>query len=111
VSPGSFDGRGALEAVDRILNRGGEPDAVLGAILDALGARGVEFARIRLRVRQDLVDAAIVGSEQPAPAAPITFSGADVGVLEVAGADEELLTRLATLVSAVSAEGAQHLSR
>jgi hypothetical protein len=107
VTAGGFDSRGALEAVDRILNRGGDPDDVLRAVLDALQARGVPFARIRLFDRNDLA----VGSEQPATEAEIAYVGQRLGTIGVAADDSVFVERLATLVSAVSAESAKHFRR
>jgi hypothetical protein len=107
VSAGGFDGRGALEAVDRILNRGGDPDDVLRAVLDALHARGIAFARIRLATGDDFA----IGSEEPATEAEIAYAGERVGALAVAAGDSLFVERLATLVSAVSAESAKHFRR
>jgi hypothetical protein len=45
VSRDAIDYRGALEAVERILNRGGDAEDVLRGVLEALGARGISFAR------------------------------------------------------------------
>jgi hypothetical protein len=45
VSRDAIDYRGAPEAVERILNRGGDAEDVLRGVLEALGARGISFAR------------------------------------------------------------------
>jgi hypothetical protein len=111
VSDAGFDARGALEAVDRILNRGGDPDAVIRAVLEALHGRGATFARVRLLTGDGIVDAFQVGSAEPATGAAITFAGVHVGVLEVAVDDDAFVARMATLVSAVSAERAKHFRR
>jgi hypothetical protein len=103
----SIDQRGALEAVERILNRGGDPEEVLNSVLDALHRRGVPFARIRLRTGDELV----VGSEEPATEVEIVYAGERVGTVEVAVDDQPFVERLTTLVSAVSAESAKHFRR
>jgi hypothetical protein len=108
VSGAAFDSRGALEAVDRILNRGGEPIQVLSEVLEAIHARGVPFARIRFVADGDLVDGIVVGSEAPAKEAEITVRGERVGTLEIAADDLSFIERVATVVSAVSAKGAKH---
>ena len=107
----AFDSRGALEAVDRILNRGGEPDAVLRDVLEAVRRRGVTFARIRFFAGGELVDAVVVGQAAAADETTIEFRGAPIGTLEVAADDPVFAERLATLVSAVSAESAKHFPR
>jgi hypothetical protein len=107
VSGGGFDSRGALEAIDRILNRGGDPEDVLRAVLDALHGRGVPFARIRLATGDDFS----VGSEEPATEAEIAYAGERVGALDVAADDNDFVARLATVVSAVSAEHTKHFRR
>jgi hypothetical protein len=103
----AFDSRGALEAVDRILNRGGDPNAVLRSVLDALHARGVAFARIRLVEGRVFA----VGSEEPAMRADVAYAGERFGTLEVAVRDDAFVERLATVISAVSAESANHFRR
>ena len=45
---------GALEAVDRILNRGGDADDVLRDVLQALHERGVSWAAIRFALSRTL---------------------------------------------------------
>ena len=73
---------GALEAVERILNRGGERDEVLRAVVEAL--HGV-YPYVRLAEFE-------VGAGEPAYRA---------GDLEVGGApvDEAIVDRIALLVS------------
>lgn len=83
---------GALEAVDRIVNRGGAADDVLRetlAVLDKL----YPYAAIRF---DD-------GHEASAERYPVEFQGTKVAELEVAGAapdDALFLRRAATLISA-----------
>ena len=85
------DHRGALEAVERIVNRGGEGSEVVRAVLEALHARGVSYAA----VRSDDGDEVVVGSVAEASSAPITV----VGSLELADGDEAFVARVATLIS------------
>ena len=78
---------GALEAVERILNRGGEPTDVLRAVLEALHDRGVPYAAVRLADRE-----LIVGSIGEMPT---TTSGP----LSVALDDRAFVDRVATLIT------------
>ena len=82
----AVDTRGALEAVERILNRGGEPRAVLQAVLDALHQRGVPFAAVRVGDEELTIG-------QPSPA--LTS-----GALSLATDDQAFADRIATLISA-----------
>ena len=69
--------RGALEAIDRILNRGGEPNAVLDAVV---------------RVLEDLYGSAAIG-----PAGEV--------VVDAPAADRPFVERVELLISAVVAAG------
>jgi hypothetical protein len=80
------DTRGALEAVERILNRGGEPEDVLRDVLEALHQRGVPYAAVRL------------GDEQLTVGLP--GRGLTSGPLTVATDDRAFVERVATLISA-----------
>jgi hypothetical protein len=92
---------GALEAIDRILNRGGDADDVLRQVVDVV--HGVyPYAAIAFVEEDELV----VGPEEgSAPAEteafPISFQGSQVAELRVAGAsiDRPFLERVATIVS------------
>ena len=95
-----IDYRGALEAVERILNRGGDSDEVLRAVLGALYVRGVPSARLRFAEGGGLVEGPSVGGEAERIAVPIAFQGAEVGSLELAVGDRGFAERVATLVSA-----------
>jgi hypothetical protein len=79
-----IDQRGALEAVERIVNRGGEPEKVLRAVLDALHARGITYAAVRVGQKQ-----LTVGSETEAVTS---------GPLVVATDDKAFVDRVATLI-------------
>lgn len=95
---------GALEAVERILNRGGEADDVLREVVAVLHERVQRPVRIRFLEGGEL---------QPGPSAggmpadvegfPIHFQGAYVANLEVglplADDDRPLLERIATIVA------------
>jgi hypothetical protein len=94
----SFDYRGALEAVERILNRGGEPDVVLQAVLEALHARGVAFGKVRFAGSGRVVDGPSVG-EGDGIARPVVFGGTEIGSLELAVSDVAFAQRVATLIS------------
>ena len=96
--------RGAIDAVDRILNRGGDADDVLRAVVAALVERGgCRWAGILFVEGDDLVLGPQAGDPDEAERAevPIVYRGERVGVLAAAGApDVELLERVAVLVSA-----------
>ena len=95
------DRRGALDAVDRLVNVGGDADELLRGVLAALHARGVEYATIRFVEDGALVDGPSVGSGSAAVAVPIVFQGRPVGELQLSVPDQELAVRVATLISAV----------
>lgn len=88
---------GALEAVDRIVNRGGEADDVLRETLTVLGML-YPYAAIRFTDERRLAH----GTDEPAERYPIEFQGTKVADLEVAVTDPDdgvFLDRVATLVS------------
>jgi hypothetical protein len=91
---------GALEAVDRILNRGGDADDVLRAVLDALHERGIAHAAIRFVEEGELVDGPSVGRAADGLAVPVLYEGERVGELELTVDDEAFARRVATLISA-----------
>jgi hypothetical protein len=97
---------GALEAIDRILNRGGDADDVLHEVLAVLG-------RLYRYVAVEFVegDRSVVGPEvgererepEPPAAFPVVYQRRRIGALLVAEAREDdrpFLERVATLVSA-----------
>jgi hypothetical protein len=94
---------GTLEAVDRILNRGGDRNEVLHAIAGTLVERGgCAWAAILLADGSHLVPAAQAGEERPAERARFTivFAGHRVGELAADGCDDRgLLERVALVVS------------
>jgi hypothetical protein len=97
--------RGALEAIDRILNRGGDADEVLREVLDVLH-RLFSYAAIAFVEEEQLVPGPSAGRlSEPVQTLPISFRGAKVAELGVAppsGDDEEraFLERVALLISA-----------
>jgi hypothetical protein len=97
------DHSGALEALERILNRGGDADDVLRQVVGVLANR---FDRVTIRFVEG--DALVDGPSAGTPAAdtstwPIDFRGTTVGELAAGPAnddvDEEFLQRVATLIS------------
>ncbi len=92
----------ALEALDRILNRGGDADDVLREVVRVLGER-YDYVAIRLLEGDDLGAGPSVGARTAETSTwPIVFQGRRVAELEVAPVgqeDEEFLERVATIVS------------
>jgi pyruvate-formate lyase-activating enzyme len=82
---------GALEAVERVLNRGGEPADVIAAVVDALDERGFATA---IRTRGGVIGDAPAASAE----VPVESGGAVVGAVRLAG-DDALAARVATLIS------------
>ena len=94
---------GALEAVDRILNRGGDPTDVLRAVVGALvGRRACAWASIRF-VEGTLVAGPEAGMQRPADRleVPVVFQGKRVAELAADGCvDRAFLERVALVISA-----------
>ena len=97
---------GALEAVDRLVNRGGEADEVLRGVVQALHQRvGYRFVAIAF-VEGDRLELGPAAGDPGSETAdfPIAFEGRPVGELRVDpvpgdGDEAALLQRVATLVS------------
>ena len=89
------DYRGALEAVERVLNRGGEPRDVLSGVLEALAARGVTYGAIR----SGGDEVAVGAPDGPLVSKPIVAGDGGRGTLTLAVDDEAFVERVATLVS------------
>ena len=94
---------GALEALDRVLNRGGDADDVLRETLRILHAL-YPYVGIRFVEEGALVAGPSVGAAAAAAAeeVPIVYGGIEVARLDVAGAapdDRAFLERVALLVS------------
>lgn len=96
---------GALEAIDRILNRGGDADNVLRAVVSTLLERsGCEWAGIAFAEGDSFVLGPEIGipDETRRLHLPVIFRGAQVAVLQVDAAPDdaiELLERVALLIS------------
>ena len=94
---------GALEAVERVLNRGGEADDVLRQVVALLYERLGRFVRISFVEADGLVLGPAAGDETGTTAFPIAFQGRRVADLDVGGElteeDRALLESVATLVS------------
>jgi hypothetical protein len=91
----AVDHRGALEAAERILNRGGGGPEVVRAVLEALHARGVPYAAVRWTGGEEIA----VGSGTDVSRAPIVKGRTVVGSRELADGDEAFVHRVATLIS------------
>jgi hypothetical protein len=94
---------GALEAIERVLNRGGEADDVLREVVAILHQRLRRFVRISFVETDVLVPGPAAGDETEATAFAIAFQGRRVADLEAGGElssdDTALLERVATLIS------------
>ena len=90
MSSGEIDYGVALEAVERILNRGGDAEDVLRGVLDAFDARGISFARVQLAGGDGLE----VGERRVSIAAPVAYEGSEIGSLEVAADDRAFVERV-----------------
>jgi hypothetical protein len=97
---------GALEAIDRILNRGGDADDVLREVVAVLHDRaGYAWAGILFVEANGLVLGPQAGEPQPEERTqlPVQFNGERVAELVVDGAvgdDRAFLERVAVLISA-----------
>ena len=102
------DYRGALEAVERILNRGGDADDVLRAIVAAVGDRFDHYPWVAISFVED--GTFVVGPSHGTESggvrleAPVSFQGQVVARLWVETAmpddqDAGFLERVATLIS------------
>jgi hypothetical protein len=96
--------RGALEAIERILNRGGDADDVLRGVVAGLHERGgYPGAAIWFVEENELVEGPRAGAGETAEAFPVAFEGVRVADLRVAGLlgpeDRDFLARVALIVS------------
>jgi hypothetical protein len=95
---------GALEAVDRILNRGGDADDVLRAVVSTLVERGgCSWAGILFVEDGELVLGPQAGDPDRGrrTQVPVTYKGERVAELVTDGCDERtFLERVAVLISA-----------
>jgi hypothetical protein len=95
---------GALDAVDRILNRGGDADDVLRAVVATLVERGgCTWAGILFAEEGELVLGPQAGEPKPdeREQIPVVYRGARVAELVADGCgDRAFLDRVAVLISA-----------
>jgi hypothetical protein len=102
--------RGALEAIERILNRGGDSDDVLRAVVERLHVLYPRVAISFARGREPIASPGAGVAWGETVSYPISFEERRVAQLELGGAvgdDEEraFLERVATLVSAHCLKG------
>ena len=94
---------GALEGIERVLNRGGEADDVLRQVVAILHERLGRYVRISFVESDGLVPGPALGEESATTAFPIAFQGSRVADLEAGGElteeDRALLERVAILIS------------
>lgn len=94
----------ALEAIDGILNRGGDADDVLRAVVAALAREpGVDWAGILFLEGGELALGPEAGSpdEGRRVRVPVAYQGTQVGELAIDGtADAAFLERVAVVISA-----------
>lgn len=95
---------GALAAIARILDRGGDADDVLRAVVDELERQpGVQWAGVRFLEQGRLALGPHAGDPDEARRlhVPVLYRGQTVGELAIDGeADPAFLERVASLVSA-----------
>src|SRR5205807_7966397 len=92
---GAIDYRGALEAVERILNRGGNAEDVLREVLAALRSRGISFASVQVAGSNGLGDALAVAEQGEWIVAPVVPDGPEIGSLALAADDRAFGERVA----------------
>ena len=100
--------RGALEAVERLLNRGGDADDVLRAVVSALRDRLPHLERIAIEFTEGNRRVAGPSAGETDHDAiglfPVVFQGAEVAAIAVPSSllregDATLLERVATIIS------------
>jgi hypothetical protein len=93
---------GLLEALDRILNRGGDADEVLREVVRMLAKR-YGYAAIKFVEGEELLPGPAAGTpDESATAWPISFQRMMVAELEIASSgdgDRKFLERVTTIVS------------
>ncbi len=94
---------GALEAVERVLDRGGDADDVLREVIAILHARLGRFVRISFVEEGTLAPGPEVGEETAVTPFPVMWEGRRVAELQIGGEpteeDRALLERVALVVS------------
>jgi hypothetical protein len=100
---------GALEAIDRILNAGGDADDVLRAVVGVLHERlDARSVAISFREGETWLTGPVAGNDAeaaPMLVVPVRWEGSEIARLEVAGAEPDeaernMLERVAVLISA-----------
>ena len=98
------DATGAVEAIDRILNRGGDADQVLVEVVGVLHERLYPWVGIVFHEEGDWLLGPSAGGERPTEVheTPVRWQGTEVAKLAVGGAapDPQLLELVATRISA-----------
>ena len=93
----------ALEAVEGVLNEGGDADDVLRQVVAILHERLARLVRISFVEADSLVQGPSAGDETETTAFPIAFQGRRVADLEAGGEltedDRAVLERIAILLS------------
>jgi hypothetical protein len=85
---------GVLEAVEEILERGGDPEDVLQDVMTAIVDRGgATWAAVLYNDEGELLVGPRAGVAEPGErrSAPIVLDGARIGELEVDGLDDQAL--------------------
>ena len=94
---------GVLEAVRQIIDRGGDSEDVLQAIVTTIFDRtDATWAAVLFNDEGELIVGPHAGVAEPSErrSAPIVFEGAHLGELSVDGLDDQpLIERLASLIS------------
>ena len=94
---------GVIEAVEEILDRGGDPEDVLQAAMTAIVDRGgAAWAAALYSDEGELLVGPQAGVAEPGErrGAPIVLGGAQIGELEVDGLDDQpLIERVAELLA------------
>ena len=96
------DPRGVVEAVERVLNRGGDADDVLRAVVRILHERGgYPWAAITFLEDGQEVEGPEAGDADAGATFPVSFNQQLVAHLHVAGAaaGDPVLERVATIIS------------
>lgn len=94
-----IDRAAALEAIEGVVDRGGDADDVLCSVLEALHDRGISFAAIRFVEDGRLVDGPTVGAQTETRTTRVVYNGEQVGELELADDDAAFAERVAALIS------------
>jgi len=100
---------GAVEAIERVLNRGGDADEVLREVVAILHRRLDRFVRISFVEGETLAPGPSAGEETGVTSFPIAWQGRRIAELEAGGtateAERALLERVATIVSSYALVG------